>query len=54
MDMIRNWMDSVEQATIDDYGYRSDEATKLTGVIFSDAGADTFDADEPDFSDFDD
>jgi hypothetical protein len=53
MDMMRNWIDSVEQATMDDYGYRPVEAAKLTGVIFSDAGEDGFDGEEPDFSDFD-
>lgn len=44
-------MDSIEQAAMDDYGYRSDEAVKLTGDVFSDDLEDVFETDEPDFTD---
>jgi hypothetical protein len=46
-------MDSIEQAAIDDYGYRSDEATKFTGDVFNDDAGDIFETEEPDFGDFD-
>jgi hypothetical protein len=51
MDSLRNWMDSIEQAAVDDYGYRSDEAVKLTADFFSDDAEDAFATDEPDFAD---
>jgi hypothetical protein len=52
MNSVRDWKDSIEQAAIDDYGFRSDEATKFTGDVFDDDVADIFDDEEPDFSDF--
>ena len=52
MDSLRNWMDSIEQAAIDDYGFRADEAAKFTGDVFSDDAGDDFDTEEPDFTDF--
>lgn len=52
MNSLRNWRESIEQAAIDDYGYRSDEALKFTGDVFGDAAADAMEIDEPDFSDF--
>ena len=45
MDSVRDWKASIEQEAIDDYGYRSDEASKFTGDVFDD--------EEPDFSEFD-
>lgn len=52
MNSLRHWKESIEQAAIDDYGYRSDEAVKFTGDVFSDAAEDAIETDEPDFSDF--
>jgi hypothetical protein len=53
MDSVRDWKASIEQAAIDDYGYRSDEASKFTGDMFDDDVEDIFDDEEPDFSDID-
>lgn len=52
MNSLRNWMESIEQAAVDDYGYRSDEAAKFTGDVFSDDCEDGFETEEPDFADF--
>jgi hypothetical protein len=51
MNSVRSWMDSIEQAAIDDYGYRSDEAVKFTGDMFNNDADDDFDTEEPAFSD---
>ena len=53
MNSVRNWMDSIEQSVIDDYGFGADEAVKFSSDVFSD-GDDIFDQDEPDFADLDD
>jgi hypothetical protein len=44
-------MDSIEQAAVDDYGYRSDEAVKFTGDVFNDDTDDQFETEEPNFAD---
>ena len=54
MNSVRNWMDSIEQAAIDDYGYRADEATKFSGDVFNDTIEDVLDLEEPDLTDLDD
>jgi hypothetical protein len=51
MNSLRHWMDSIEQAAIDDYGYRSDEAVKFAGDVFNDDAEDLFETEEPDFAD---
>jgi hypothetical protein len=51
MNSLRHWMDSIEQAAVDDYGYRSDEAVKFTGDVFNDDAEDQFETEEPDFAD---
>jgi len=52
MDSIRSWMDSIEQAAVDDYGFRSDEAAKMARDVFNDDAGDLYDTEEPDFTDF--
>ena len=51
MTTVRNWMDSIEQAAIDDYGFRADEASKFSGDVFNDDLDDILDLEEAEFDD---